>query len=255
MPGQVSVDTTDGLAVVTMNRPPANAMTLDFLAEGAEAMAGLRADLPAAVVITGSGGFFSGGVDLKLAPTLRPAEQAQMVAGINRLFLDWYSFPRPVVAAVNGHAVAGGMILALCADRRIGAEAASYGLTELRVGVPYPAAAIGCVRAELAPAAARRLVLEAELVDGKEALGYCLVDELLPPEAVLPRALEVAAGLAALPARAYEIVKGQLRGPALDAMHAGAADDPMAANWIAPETAAAASEALDQPSNKPAQGV
>ena len=75
-----------------------------------------------------------------------------MVAGINRLFIDWYSFPRPVVAAVNGHAVAGGAILALCADRRIGAADATYGLTELRVGVPYPAAAIACVRAELSPA-------------------------------------------------------------------------------------------------------
>jgi enoyl-CoA hydratase len=244
MPGQVSVETTDGLAVVTMNRPPANAMAPDFLAEGADVMDGLRADPPAAVVVTGSGGFFSGGVDLKLAPTLGPDEQAEMVAGINRLFLDWYSFPRPVVAAVNGHAVAGGMILALCADRRIGAEGATYGLTELRVGVPYPAAAIGCVRAELTPAAARRLVLEAELVDGEAALGFGLVDELVPAEAVLARALEVAAGLAALPTRAYEIVKDQLRGPALEAMRAGAADDPISANWIAEETAEAASGVL-----------
>ena len=232
MPGEVSVETTDGLAVVTMNRPPANALAPDFLAEGAEVMEGLRAGPPAAVVLTGTAGFFSGGVDLKLAPTLGPDEQAEMVAGINRLFIDWYSFPRPVVAAVNGHAVAGGAILALCADRRIGAEDATYGLTELRVGVPYPAAAIGCVRAELTPAAARRLVLEAELIGAEAALGYGLVDELLPAGEVLDRAREVAAELAALPARPYEIVKEQLRGPALEAMRTGAADDPMTTGWI-----------------------
>ena len=80
---------------------------------------------PAAVVLTGSGGFFSGGVDLKLAPTLSADEQRGMVAGINRMFADWYGFPRPVVAAVNGHAVAGGMILALCADHRVGSRAAT----------------------------------------------------------------------------------------------------------------------------------
>ncbi|HEX6117753.1 MAG TPA: enoyl-CoA hydratase/isomerase family protein [Solirubrobacterales bacterium] len=248
MPGRLSLETTDGIAVVTMKRPPANALAPDLLEEGAELMDGLRADPPDAVVITGSQGFFSGGVDLKLAPTLTAEEQAGMVAGINRLFIDWYSFPRPVVAAVSGHAVAGGMILALCADRRIGSGAATYGLTELRVGVPYPAAAIGCVRAELSPAAARRLVLEAELIDGEAALGYGLVDELLPADAVLGRARQVAAGLAELPARAYETVKGQLRGPVIERMRAGAADDPMSAGWIAAETADAARAAIERES-------
>ena len=218
--------------MVTMDRPPANALAPDFLAEGAELMEGLRADPPDALVIAGSGGFFSGGVDLKLVPTMGEDELQAMVAGINRLFIDWYSFPRPVVAAVNGHAVAGGAILALCADRRIGADDATYGLTELRVGVPYPAAAIACVHAELTPAAARRLVLEAELIDGEAALGHGLVDELLPADAVLDRAREVAAGLAELPTRAYETVKDQLRGPVIEAMRAGAADDPMSSGWI-----------------------
>lgn len=232
MPGELSLETSDGIAVVTMNRPPANALAPGLLDEGAELMRGLRADPPSAVVVTGGGGFFSGGVDLKLAPTLSASEQAGMVAGINRLFIDWYSFPRPVVAAVNGHAVAGGMILALCADRRIGSDAATYGLTELRVGIPYPAAAIGCVRAELAPGAARRLVLEAELIDAEAALEHGLVDELVPAAALLERAKQVAAALAELPAGAYETVKEQLRGPAIERMRAGAADDPMSTGWL-----------------------
>jgi len=244
MPEQLAIETVDEICVVRMQRPPANALALDLLAEGAELMERLRDDPPAAVVLTGSGKFFSGGVDLKVAPKLTEPEQREMVAGINRLFIDWYGFPRPVVAAVNGHAVAGGAILAICADRRVGAEEATYGLTELRVGVPYPAAAIGCVRAELSPAAARRLVLEAELVDAEAALGYGLVDELLPAGEVLDRSLEIARELAALPTRAYEIVKEQLRGPELEAMRAGAAEDPMSAGWIADEAAEAARAAI-----------
>ena len=232
MPGYVSVEMSDGVAVVRLERPPANALAPELLDEGAALMRDLRADPPGAVVLTGSGGFFSGGVDLKLAPSLDEDGQRRMVAGINRLFIDWYSFPRPVVAAVNGHAVAGGMILALCADRRIGCDSATYGLTELRVGIPYPAAAIACVRAELTPGAARRLVLEAELIDARAALGHGLVDELLPAEAVLERGLAVARDLAALPGATYEIVKEQLRGPEIAAMREAAERDPMSEGWI-----------------------
>src|SRR5204862_5361462 len=118
----LSVERADGIAVVRIQRPPANALAPDLLAEGAELVERLLQDLPDAVVIAGSGGFFSGGVDLKLAPTLSVEEQRGMVGGINRLFCDWYGFPRPVVAAVNGHARGGGRIPALWADRRSGAR-------------------------------------------------------------------------------------------------------------------------------------
>src|SRR5207237_420200 len=82
------------------------------------------------------------GVDLKVGPTLDSEGQRALVDGINRLFAGWYSFPRPVVCAVNGHAVAGGMILALCGDYRVGSTEGKLGLTELRVGIAYPSNAI-----------------------------------------------------------------------------------------------------------------
>jgi enoyl-CoA hydratase len=242
----IAVSAHDGIALVRIQHPPANALAPGLLDEGAEVIAGLRSDAPAAVVLTGSGGFFSAGVDLKLAPTLTADEQRGMVAGINRMFCDWYGFPRPVVAAVNGHAVAGGLILALCADQRIGARPASYGLTELRVGAPYPVAALAVVRAELDPGPARRLVLGAELVDGEEALRLGLLDELADDEAaVLGRAMEVARDLAALPPGTYETVKCQLRGPELEAIRAGIERDPLAAGWLSDETAGAARSVLE----------
>ncbi len=93
---------------------------------------------------------------------------------------------------------------------------------------------------DLAPAAARRLVLGAQLVGPERALALGCLDELVEPGAVLDRALEVAERMAALPARAYPVIKKQLRGEATQRMHALAAADPIAAGWLAGETAGAA---------------
>jgi enoyl-CoA hydratase len=242
----LELEARDELVVVRIDRPPANALVPELLAEGTDVAAELGRDPPRAVVITGVGEFFSGGVDLRVAPTLSTEAQRLMVDGINDLFVSWYGFPRPVVAAVNGHAAGGGLILALCADHRIGAESARYGLTEARVGIPYPAAAIGVVKAELAPGIARRLVLGAELIESATARQWGVLDELLPAERVLERALEVARELAELPPRAYAEVKRQLRGAALDAIEAAVEKDPMGGAWLHAETAVAAEAIISE---------
>jgi enoyl-CoA hydratase len=213
-----------------------------LLDEGHRVAEELAGDPPAAVVLTGREGFFSAGADLKVAPTLDAAGQRAMVEGINRIFAGWYGFPGPVVCAVNGHAIAGGFILALCGDYRVGSTEGRYGLTELKAGLPYPAVALAVVRAELHGPAARRLVLSADLVDAKAALDAGAFDELAEPDQVLHRATEVARGLAALPAEAYAKVKSQLRGPVLDA--ALAQPDPLLRGWAGAEAADAASSIL-----------
>jgi enoyl-CoA hydratase len=247
LPRHIHIEEAGDVAVVRIDRPPANAMDLELLAQGHEAREELAASEPGAVVLVGRDRFFSAGMDLKAAPGLSTSQQRETVDGINRLFLGWYGFPRPVVAAMNGHAVAGGLILALCADHRVCATEGRLGLTELRAGLPYPIAAISVVRAELSPAAARRLVLGASLVEPDEALALGVVDELRPVEEVLPRATEVATQLAALPRATYPIVKRQLRGPAIDALEralSSAAGDPAMAAWVSRETGEAAAEIL-----------
>jgi enoyl-CoA hydratase/carnithine racemase len=231
------------LALVRIDRPPANALDLELLEEGHRVLADLAQDEPAAVVITGREGFFSAGVDLKLAPTLDPLAQRAMVEGINRLFAAWYSFPRPVVAAVNGHAIAGGLILALCADHRVGGGEAKLGLTELKAGIPYPLAAMAVVRAELSAPAARELVLRAELIGPEAARDLGALDEVVALDDVLPRALEVAEELAALPRSAYGRIKHQLRRDAIEAL-SGIGDDPLLESWMAPEAGDAAAGIL-----------
>ena len=217
-------------------------MDPQLLEEGRRVAEELVADPPAAVVLTGREGFFSAGVDLKVAPTLDADGQRAMVEGINAIFAGWYGFPRPVVAAVNGHAIAGGLILALCADYRVGSSEAKYGVTEVKAGVGYPAVAMAVVRAELHAPAARRLVLGADLVEAKEALEAGALDEVAEPDQVLHRATEVARSLSLLPSEAYARTKAQLRGPVLEA--ALAQPDPLLEGWAGAEAADAAANIL-----------
>lgn len=171
------VEARDDVTVVTIDRPPANALDLELLTDGLTVLEELTAVSPPAVVLTGSGSFFSGGADLKVVPALDPADQAEMARRVNRLFAGWYDFPRPLVCAVNGHAVAGGLILSLCGDHRVVGRSGTFGLTEVKVGIPYPSMAMAVVRAELTPSVARRLVLRGELVDAATAVSLGLFDE------------------------------------------------------------------------------
>lgn len=228
----VSVEDVDLVTLVRLDRPPANAINLELLDELVAALEGLVADVPSAVVIAGRDGFFSAGVDLKAVPGYGPDEHRRMVNGINRMVLATYAMSCPVIGAVTGHAIAGGLVLALCADLRIASLKGSYGLTEVKVGVPYPQAAIGVVRAELPTHASRNLALSNRLIDGAEALRLGLFDEALPPDAVLPRAMEVAMEAAALPADVYAATKRELRDSALRAISAAVESEPLLEGWL-----------------------
>jgi enoyl-CoA hydratase/carnithine racemase len=233
LPASFILESRGELAIVRLDRPPANALNPEVLEELEAVRASLASDPPGAVVLTGREGFFSAGVDLKLVPTWTPEEQRAMVSGINDLVTGWYCFSRPVVAAVTGHAIAGGMVIALCADYRVGASEGKLGLTELRAGVPYPVAAIQLVRAELAAPAARALALRAHLVEPEEALRLGLVDELTSPDDVLERACEVASEMTGYAGPSYARTKQELRGEVLRRIEAAVAEgDPLLDSWL-----------------------
>jgi len=219
----------ESLVVMSADRPPANAMDLTLLADLLEAIELLKAKGPRAVVLAGRPGFFSAGVDLKAVTGYGPEEQRRMVASINAMALGVYELPFPVVGAITGHAIAGGLVLALCADIRVVSRAGRYGLTEIKVGVPYPQAAIGVVAAELAPHSARVLALGNELIGAVEGVRLGLFDEMVEPEQVVPRALSLARGLAAFPPDTYARTKRELRGATAARLAAAAAEDPLLA--------------------------
>jgi len=220
-------DDGNGVAVLSADRPPANALDLALLEEIVAAVQPFANDPPRALVLAGRPGFFSAGVDLKLAPTYEPEDRRRMVSAINAMALGVYELPCPVVGAITGHAVAGGLVLALCTDLRVASSAGRYGLTEVKVGIGYPQAAIGVVRAELAPHAARRLALGSELLGASECLHLGVFDEVAEPNDVLPRALELATSLAAFPREIYARTKRELRAATATRLRAAAAEDPL----------------------------
>jgi enoyl-CoA hydratase len=228
----ISITEEAGVRILAVDRPPANAIDVDLLAELVAALEFVAADPPSALVIAGRPGFFSAGVDLKAVPGYGPDEHREMVVGINRMVLTAYPLPFPVVAAVTGHAIAGGLVMALCADFRVASTEGRYGLTEIKVGVPYPQAALGVVRAELPAHAARQLALGNELIDGETAVRLGVFDEALPPDRVIPRAREMAARLGAMPADIYARTKRDLREGPLSAMRTSAEADPLLAGWL-----------------------
>lgn len=221
----ISVETEDGIAVVTIDRPPVNALDPALLTEGTRVVAELEARAPAAVVLRGRPGSFSAGLDLKVAPTLDDDGRRAMVRGINRLFVAWYGLPHPVVCAVGGHAIAGGLILALCGDWRVVGRSGRFGLTELAVGAPFPVAASAIVRAELGPEVARRLMLRADLTDAEGAIAAGAFDEQVEDAEVFHRAKVVAQEMAALPAAAFAQTKRDLRGALLAELRDAIASD------------------------------
>jgi enoyl-CoA hydratase len=242
----IDVSRVDDVLLVRIDHPPANALDPGLLSEGLAVLARVDEDDPPAVVLTGTGRFFSGGADLRVVPALSATAQAEMARDINRLFAGWYTLARPLVTAVNGHAVAGGLILALCGDYRIGPRIGRFGLTEVRVGIPYPSVAWAVVTRELSPPAVRRLALRAELVDSSRALEEGVFDEVVDDDEVLDRALDVARELAALPPRTYELTKRRLRGDMSDAgdrAFGGAAR----AGWATEEARSYAESYLDRP--------
>ncbi|MFN3953322.1 MAG: enoyl-CoA hydratase/isomerase family protein [Pararhodobacter sp.] len=231
---------------LVLDRPPVNALDIAFCNELAEQLDTLSADTNGGpVVITGAGASFSAGVDLKTVVGGGQAEQDEMLHELNRVFLSAYRFPRPLIGAINGHAIAGGLVLALTCDVRIGVDdTAKFGLAEVRVGIPYPVAAIEIVKAELGKNA-RRFVLLGQPVDARSAHAAGVLDELCAPGELTSRANALASAASALPSIGFGKIKRQLREEVLaKSARAVAGEEPLLGNWMAPETLSASKSAL-----------
>jgi enoyl-CoA hydratase len=249
MTNRIKLEQHGGIATLYLDRPPVNAIDTEMLRSMAEQLARIEAATDVrALVVTGVGACFSAGLDLKAVPRYTPAQQRDMLNTLNRTLGCLYCLPIPTVAAVNGHAIAGGLVLALACDYRVGPISGScqLGLTEARAGIPFPAAAMAIVQAELTPAVARRTTLVARNIGPDAALTSGILDELQPPEQLLSRAHAIAHELGAIPGTAYARIKRQLRAPAIAHIERtlSAGDDPMLASWLSAETQAAAASLL-----------
>jgi len=232
---------SDGIAILKLSHGKANTMDVELCQAVIDAFCSLRTSSAKAVVLTGQGGMFSAGVDLIRTSAGGPEYVRKFLPVLNAMFDAVFHFPRPVIAAVNGHAVAGGCVLACCADHRIMAQGnGRIGITELLVGLPFPALAFEVMRLATAPRFFPQAVYggETHLSDGGLERGW--IHEIVQPAELNDKALAVARKLAALPPVTFSTTKRQIHADALARMERdGAATDAAVIDiWASPEAQA-----------------
>lgn len=209
----VTLERRGAVALLTLDNPPANALGSPVLAELAAATETLRNDDSRAIVLTGAGRFFSAGLDLFEVARLVTSPDAHSFA---RLFDDvvtgLFALEKPVVAAINGHAIAGGAVLAATADLRLIADAElKMGLTEIQVGVAFPTSALETVRFSCGGPHLRELLYRGQTYGPVQSVARGLADELVPAAELLDRALALADELASARPLAFASSKRALR--------------------------------------------
>jgi enoyl-CoA hydratase len=234
----VTKEMRNGIAIVRMDHGKVNAMDLELLTELQRTFKEIETSSAKAIVLTGTGKAFSAGVDLFRLLKSGDDYVQSFVKTLCEALAQVFFSPRPVIAAVNGHAIAGGCILACACDHRIGAkDGLTIGVTELLVGVPFPAIALEIVRFTCAPQFFQQIVYSGKTYPSDDAVRVGLLDESHFNERLMERAMEVAHEFAALPADAFTITKRRLREPVrqLVAMLPQEGDDVLNA-WRSPQT-------------------
>jgi len=242
------------VTVLRMAHGKANALDLEFC----EALTSQldecrRSSSTAALVLTGTGRMFSAGVDLPRLVDGGASYVRVFLPVVNRMFRTLFAFPKPVVAAVNGHAIAGGCVMVCAADVRLMArEPGRIGIPELLVGVPFPVVPLEIMRFAAPPQHIQSLAYRGLTLAADEALRHGLVDTVTDPDRLLDEAVAVAESLAALPATAFAPTKAQLREPSLQRMNGGASIDAAVQEvWASADTLAAIRDYVTRTFKKP----
>jgi enoyl-CoA hydratase len=233
--------TTDGIAILTLAHGKANALDIEFCEALAARFADLRKSDAKAVVLTAEGKIFSAGVDLRRLGEGGADYIRRFLPALHRLYDEVFFHPKPVVAAINGHAIAGGCVLACCADRRIMVrEVGRIGVTEILVGVPFPALAFEIMRHTTPPYFFTETILTGETFSAELAAHRGWVNEAVEPPMLMERAMASAQNLAALSPAAFTQTKMQIRAAVSEriAQSGTATDKSVTDIWAAPATLA-----------------
>lgn len=204
------------VATIQMDDGKANALSAQMIAELVDALA--RAEKEAkAVVLTGRSDRFCAGFDLKVMMSSPEAAATLLRSGAD-LLMKLYGSPLPVVAACTGHALAGGALVLLTADVRVGAAGAyRIGLNEVSIGLPVPILAMELARDRIGNKHDLvQATLGARIHDPEEAARVGFLDEVRPAEQVLARAKDEAARLGGSSRMAYAATKKRLRGRTIE---------------------------------------
>jgi enoyl-CoA hydratase len=236
----MQVELADGVTIVRIDHPPVNAFDLGLVDDAVATIRGITGP----IVITGTGKCFSAGVDLRAFIEGGADDNDRFLAALSGAFLTVFDHPAPVVAAITGHAIAGGCVLAMAADFRL-MSTGLMGLSEVAVGVPFPVAALEICRYAMGPSVTRA-VLEADNIDVQSAAERGWIDEVVAPDDLMTRAIATAQALGQHSPAAYAAMKEQLHRRARAAIDAGAElDANVRAAWKSEETRARIAAFLD----------
>jgi enoyl-CoA hydratase len=210
----------DDVAVLRIEGGKANAMTPELLDTLERMIDGFERSPAPAAVLTGYERYFSGGLALTHIIEFDVVEMRGFIEHFARAMVRVFACEKPIVAAINGHAIAGGCVLALLCDWRIAVDdpAVRIGLNETQLGIGLPSIVIEALRMAVPPASIGPIAVEGTLMSPADALGLGLVHQLAPAGDLLARATAKAKAYAALPPAGVAQVKHALRAPALDAV-------------------------------------
>lgn len=247
----IDVQRDGPVALVFLDRPKVNALDPALVSALGACWDELAADpgLGAAVLASRRPGVFSAGFDLKALHGMPAESFGVFIRSFAELYRKVFAGPMPTVAAVGGHAVAGGAILALACDRRLFAEGGGrFGVTEVDLGLPLPSGVLHLLRA----AAGERQALEAglfgRLYSPQEAMAAGFADRVISPEGLMVEAVAEARALGAKPRQALRAIREGLRESALRAIERADAriEEEFGAWWFSVEATARRTDLLER---------
>jgi len=218
----VAVSTSNEIVTVTLERGKVNAITEEVVAELKESLRELSVDTSVrAVILTGRGKFFSFGFDVPHFMNYTKDAFTGFLRSFTRLYTDLFLFPKPVVAALNGHAIAGGCMLATACDCRLMVSGkAKISLNEVTFGSSVLAGSVEMLKACVGDRNAQTILLTGGMFSAEDALEMGLVDDVIPEVTLEDRAAMVAEEMARADQQAFASIKKLLRGPRVEIMRA-----------------------------------
>ncbi len=217
----VKVDFRDNIAVVELNRPKAHALNRALVTELQETFVELgEAKHVEGAILTAQGNIFCAGLDLIELYSYDEDGIADFWERFGRMVRDLIKFPKPLVGAINGHAPAGGCVLAMCCDYRFMAEGQGrIGLNEVAVGVVFPTPVIELARHVLGDTRASDMIFHGALLFPEQAGAFGAVHATVPPEHLMETAEQKLQSWLALPQVPWREAKAVLRAPLLEAIN------------------------------------
>ncbi|MHA2202437.1 MAG: enoyl-CoA hydratase/isomerase family protein [Candidatus Hodarchaeales archaeon] len=206
----ISLEVSENVGILKLNRGITNAINLELVEQIAKTLQKIKVDpeIHSVVLSSTNNKFFAIGFDIPELIKLSRNEFKVFFQSYNQLCLDLYSFPKPSIAALTGHAIAGGCILALCCDYRFIAEGRKLmGLNEVKLGVPIPYPGDCILRQIVGSRYAQEITYVGDFYPSEELLQMGMVDNVFPLKQVLNKAIEKSKSLGSLPRGAFKRIK------------------------------------------------